>query len=224
MHDINIPLSSSSSKRSKSQEASICQTRLSQLGGFQGIAFTHTVYGRIKLDKDDADYTLPWRDLLPSSSDDRGDNKKMISSTTSNAYDSAHHRVYGRTNTQGMKIYRRLNIILEDVSDVSRLLLLNNSEQASYTRSTSDLLQKYDIISLQPMNESALQNICELLMNSSTATQCSTATQQNNNTRYIDIIVLEYATGSRGGKGLPYKLRKDYLIKILQAGITFEVW
>lgn len=222
MHDINIPLSSSSSKRSKSQEASICQTRLSQLGGFQGIAFTHTVYGRIKLDKDDADYTLPWRDLLPSSSDDRGDNKKMIS-TTSNAYDSAHHRVYGRTNTQGMKIYRRLNIILEDVSDVSRLLLLNNSEQASYTRSTSDLLQKYDIISLQPMNELALQNICELLMNSSTA-KCSTATQQNNNTRYIDIIVLEYATGSRGGKGLPYKLRKDYLIKILQAGITFEVW
>ena len=65
-HDLNIPLSSLSSKR-RSQEANQYQNRLSKLG-YSEIAFIHTSYGRLKLDKDDADYTLPWKDLMPESS------------------------------------------------------------------------------------------------------------------------------------------------------------
>lgn len=46
----------------------------------------------------------------------------------------------------------------------------------------------------------------------------------NNNANFIDILVLEYATGSRGGHGLPYQLRKGYLENALRAGLSFELW
>jgi len=215
-YDLNIPLSSSSlSSKRKSQEANQYQNRLSKLG-YSEIAFTHTAYGRLKLDKDDADYTLPWKDLIPESSSTNttdggipgsGEHNKRIPSI-------------GQINKQlDIKVYRRLNIIVEEVSDVSRILLPNNDSNSSDR--ISELLQKYDIISLQPMNESALQNICELM---ATSTSNSSLGNTSNNAHFIDIIVLEYATGSRGGHGLPYKLRKDYLVKALSAGITFEVW
>ena len=220
-HDLNIPLSSSSllSSKRKVQEANQYQNHLSKLG-YSEIAFTHTAYGRLKLDKDDANYTLPWKDLIPESSnstvsDDNGDIP----------YAGEHCkkiRSIGQINKQlVIKVYRRLNIIVEEVSDVSRIILPNNDNSSS--DGISELLQKYDIVSLQPMNEPALQNICELMATSSSNSNPSN-TSNSNNTHFIDIIVLEYATGSRGGHGLPYKLRKDYLVKALSAGITFEVW
>ena len=82
------------------------------------------------------------------------------------------------------------------------------------------------MISLQPMNEPALQNICELLSSSASSSDsgASGPSIPNNNAHFIDIIAMEYATGSRGGYGLPYKLRKDYVMKTLQGGVTFELW
>ena len=222
-HDLNIPFSSLSSKR-KAQEANQYQTRLSKLG-YSEIAFTHTAYGRLKLDKDDADYTLPWKDLIPESSNYNTDSTDMMPGSS-----RKHHckriRSIGRINKQlDIKIYRRLNIIVEEVSDISRILLPNNDNSSS-SDGISELLQKYGIISLQPMNEPALQNICELMATSTSPSQSVSGNTStiSNNTHFIDIIVLEYATGSRGGHGLPYKLRKDYLVKALSAGITFEVW
>jgi len=215
-YDLNIPSSSSLSSKRKSQEANQYQNRLSKLG-YSEIAFTHTAYGRLKLDKDDADYTLPWKDLIPKLSS-TNDNCDVIP-------DGAHCkkiRSIGQINKQlDIKVYRRLNIIVEEVSDVSRILLPNNDNNID---GISDLLQKYDIISLQPMNEPALQNICELMATSTSQSAASNTSTNSNKTHFIDIIVLEYATGSRGGHGLPYKLRKDYLVKTLSAGITFEVW
>ena len=58
----------------------------------------------------------------------------------------------------------------------------------------------------------------------SSAAASSATSSSINNTNYIDIIVLEYATGTRGGYGLPYKLRKEYLENALRAGVTFELW
>jgi len=217
-HDLNIPLSSSSlSSKRKAQEANQFQNRLSKLG-YSEIAFTHTAYGRLKLDKDDADYTLPWKDLIIEPSATIADNDAMIPSGGEHC---KRIRSIGQINTQlDIKVYRRLNIIVEEVSDVSRILLPNNNNSGS-SDGISELLQKYDIVSLQPMNEPALQNICELM---ATSTSQSSLGNTSNNAHFIDIIVLEYATGSRGGHGLPYKLRKDYLVKALSAGITFEVW
>ena len=223
-YDLNIPLSSSSSLSSskrRSQEANQYQNRLSKLG-YSEIAFTHTAYGRLKLDKDDADYTLPWKDLIPESSSTNIAAADDDIPGSSGEHCKKIRRSIGRINTQlNIKVYRRLNIIVEEVSDVSRILLPSNDHSSG---GISELLQKYDIISLQPMNEPALQNICELIATSTSHSTLSNTSTNSNNTHFIDIIVLEYATGSRGGHGLPYKLRKDYLVKALSAGVTFEVW
>ena len=214
-HDMNVPLSSTS--RSKSHEANIYQNRLSQLK-YHELAFCHTAYGRLKLDKDDADYALPWDDLLASST-----SSYKHSNRSSGVVEDGKKRtsLFGRTNSLGMKVYRRLNIVVEEVSDVSRLLLPTNENDDEPEKRVSKLLQKYDIISIQPMNEPTLQNICELLESSS---HHASSLNKNNNTHFIDIILLEYATGSRGGYSLPYKLRKEYLMKALESGVTFELW
>ncbi|KAL3783104.1 hypothetical protein ACHAW5_002209 [Stephanodiscus triporus] len=220
-YDLNVPLppsaasSSSSGGRQKRRHlARTCQARLHQLG-YRAVAFTHTAYGgRPNVDRDDADVALPWSDLLSSSSDGDGNADRSGG--------EGRRTKFGRTNSHGMQVYRRLNVVIEEASDVSRILLptsnigstasLSSSEAASMTQ----LLRKYDVVSLQPMNEPALQGICDLLMNRD-------ASSSKTNVDVIDILVLEYATGSRGGYGLPYKLRKEYLEKALRAGVTFEL-
>lgn len=62
------------------------------------------------------------------------------------------------------------------------------------------------------------------LYSASSAAASSETTTSTNNTHFIDIIVLEYATGTRGGHGLPYRLRREYLENALRAGVTFELW
>src|SRR6056300_511468 len=101
---LNVPLPVAR----RQYHAHLCQSRLRQLG-YHGIAFCHTAFGRLKPERDDADKVLPWNDLLVSSSS----NDETMESKTS---------TFGRTSL-GMKIYRRLNIVIEEVSDVSQLLL-----------------------------------------------------------------------------------------------------
>ncbi len=61
-------------------------------------------------------------------------------------------------------------------------------------------------------------------MHSASSAAASSVTSSTNNTKFIDIIVLEYATGARGGYCLPYKVRREYLENALRAGMTFELW
>ncbi|KAL7495451.1 hypothetical protein ACHAWT_003922 [Skeletonema menzelii] len=190
--DLNIPLPPSGRKH----QAQMCQARLRQLG-YHGIAFCHNSFGgRLIPERDGADKTLPWDQLLPSEADKESESN------------------FGRQNSLGTKVYRRLNIVIEEVSDVCQLLLPSTADAQQASR---ELFQKYDIVSLQPMNEPVLQSMCELL------SQSNEAKSSNNLTNHVQIINLEYATGSRGGHGLPYKLRKDYVIKVLEAGVTFEL-
>jgi hypothetical protein len=221
--DLHVPLTPSSTATPSSaswtrkQLAHIYQTRLHQLG-YSSLAFCHTTYGRVDAKKDDADAMLPWRDILLSNSltkDERNTLEKYTKDDPSGGR-------FGRRNALGMTIYRRINIVLEEVGDVSRLFLPSQSTATSSSTDSSALsldetLQKYDIVSLQPMNEPAFQNICEFL--ASPANDRSGTIPSNN----VDILVLEYATGSRGGYGLPYKLRKDSLVKTMEAGVAFEV-
>jgi len=182
------------------------QSRLCQLH-YSGVAFCHTAFGRLDVNKDDADLVLPWRDLLHS--DPKSEDTSTLSSSS-----------FGRRDPQlNMDIYRRINIVFEEVTDVSRFLHPSSPDDTS-SSSINDLLQKYDIVSLQPMNEPTLQNICELLPSNNDTTNASSSSSSR---PVIDIIVLEYATGSRGGYGLPYRLRKDNLIKTMEAGVAFEL-
>ena len=200
-YDLNVPLTSASAAGTTSiswtrkQLSQIYQTRIHQLG-YSGVAFCHTSYGRLDTNKDDADAVLPWRDLICHTKDSLVEDERCA---------------FGRGTSNGMNIYRRINIVLEEVTDVSRLLLPTNDQSTS---AIDQLLQKYDIVSLQPMNEPTLQNICELLPSND---------RSSNSSRHVDIVVLEYATGSRGGYGLPYRIRKDNIIKAMEAGVTFEL-
>ncbi|KAL3817151.1 hypothetical protein ACHAXA_006151 [Cyclostephanos tholiformis] len=241
-HDLNVPLppqqskasssSSSSSnngrgRRQRRQLAHACQARLHRLG-YHEIAFVHTSYnGRLKSDRDDADFALPWSDLLitSSSSDGNGDEDG-----DGGGEGAGRMRSFGRQNSLGMRIYRRLNIVIEEVSDVSRILLSTpnigstsslSSSSLEATSSVTTLLGKYDVVSLQPMNEPALQGICDLLPTNHDDESSSSSSATKNNVHFVDIIVLEYATGSRGGYGLPYKLRKEYIERAIQAGVTY---
>ncbi len=194
-YDLNVPLPSSSSKQELQNLALTFQARLHQLG-YHGLAFCHTAFnGRLRAEKDDADVALPWKLLLPSSlpsaslkssssslssspslsssslatNTKKGDgNIKIKQNTPPNIKFSR----FGRTNSlTGMKIFRRLNIIVEEASDVSRILLnhaaaggaAQNGTNSHHYNEIPSILQKYDFISLQPMNESVLQCICELL-------------------------------------------------------------
>ena len=192
-YDLNVPLSSSSSSKQELQNlAQTHQTRLHQLG-YHGVAFCHTAYnGRLKVERDDADVALPWKIFLPSSSLLSASLKSSSSSLPSSSSlslvakaeadgtpinhsapppssSSTKFSTFGRTHSlTSMKIYRRLNIILEELSDVSRILLHHAGSGVggageNEMNEVQTLLQKYDIISLQPMNESVLQSICELL-------------------------------------------------------------
>lgn len=226
-YDLNVPLapssaaSSSSASWTRKQLAQIYQTRLHQLG-YSSLAFCHTAFGRADAKKDDADAVLPWRDIL---SDPPTEHEKNNSNCLEKVTNDDPGGWFGRKNALGMTIYRRINIVLEEVSDVSRLLLPSQSAASSNDSSTLSLdkmLQKYDIVSLQPMNEPTLQNICEFITSSANDNSGS-AGAATIPSHCVDILVLEYATGSRGGYGLPYKLRKDSLVKTMEAGIAFEL-
>ena len=114
---------------------------------------------------------------------------------------------------------------------MSRLLMSASGQPSGGTKGTSPsfdhrrLLGKYDVVSHQPMNEPTLQNVCELLSpaDGAAADNGRSSGSSSSNAEFVDVITLEYATGSRGGTGLPYRLRKEYLVKALAAGVTFEV-
>ena len=63
-----------------------------------------------------------------------------------------------------------------------------------------------------------------LTVHSASSAAASSVTSSTNNANFIDIIVLEYATGIRGGYSLPYKVRREYLENALRAGVTYELW
>lgn len=193
-YDLNVPLPSSLSKQEQQNLSVTYQTRLHHLG-YHGLAFCHTAYnGRLKAEKDDADVALPWKMLLPSPSSSSPPSASVKSSSSLSmsspslgtkaivdggkiqhklmeASNDNNFSSFGCANSlNGITIYRRLNIIVEEVSDVSRILLNHNTtgggeEQKSMNNGNDvkSLLKKYDFVSLQPMNESVLQSICELL-------------------------------------------------------------
>ena len=196
-YDLNIPLPTARRKH----QAQMCQERLHQLG-YHEISFCHTSFGRLKPERDNADNTLPWNQLLAS---EAGIDTQDQSQSQ-----------FGRTNSLGMKVYRRLNIVIEEVSDVSHFFL--PSSAADMQQASDQIIQTYDIVSLQPMNEPVMQSICGFL------SQSDTIESNKNLTNNVQIMTLEYAVGSKGGYGLPYNLiRKDYVIKVLEAGLTFEL-
>ena len=91
--------------------------------GFSQIALVHTIYGRPKVNEDRAEIALP---------------SSLWTTITSSA-------------NCGVKILRRIHIVLENLSD-SGIYVLNGPHDS--------LLKEYDLISISPRNDSTFQATC----------------------------------------------------------------
>ena len=207
--DLNVPLSPGPPS-ARRREAAAARSRLRR-GGVADAAFVHTAYGRAEPGRDGADAALPWDVLLGGGGtgigDDSGDGARKKNRKKRRRTGDGGVGTFGRTSG-GLRIYRRLNVVIEEAADASRLLAPAGDGAPDRV---AGLLGGYDMVSLQPMNESAMRCVCELLAS------------DGGSAGLVDVVTLEYATGSRGGSGPPYRIREEYVAGALSAGVTFEV-
>ena len=226
MHDLDVPIILTKNQGSATDtDASLLHTNtkktkptvwrgtrkeqsalIQRLGstGYSTIALSHQVHGRVKPNQDEADIAIPDSIVNYFSSKDR----------TSSAMGKGNKR--GRTDFSSygnLKILKRLNVIIEQESDLafygygsqSAETTISMRASNSEEEKTKEILQSYDLIALSARNETVLSAICN-----------------SQNIFYADIIMLDYSSG-RGGVQLPFKLKKSYVSSASKNGLTFEI-
>lgn len=180
VYDLNVPLPEMLSLLSSSSKGSetILKTKRALLErlqhlGYDAVAFSHTVYGQLRPDKDVATVSIS----LPKPSE--------LSTT----------------------LLRRVNVVVEELSDVGHFTGANESiagntgDSTSRGSSSRSLLSGYDIVAISPRNEATF------------SAACSSAHD-------VDVIMLDY-NASRGR--LPYRLRSSDIRAATNLGIAFEL-
>jgi hypothetical protein len=191
-----------------SKENSALISRLNQIG-YSVIALSHSIKGRFDLDKDAASQTIPSSCTFMSRIQN-GDNKSSKESNKKRVKLSGNRRVdgSGSNSNRSCRILKRLNVIIEEASDLE--LYCNNVPNGA----TSEALNSYDIIAMSPQNDTSFSAIC--------TTSASTGTSNMSNHYHCDIIILDYTAG-RGGIQLPYKLKTSDVRAAANRGIVFEL-
>lgn len=183
IHDLDIQLRVVSPKLCKQEQGEL----IHMLGctGFNVIALSHTVYGNVS-PEDNANIVIP----LPIQAFSKrrnlcgkGDNEVGVDS------------IIG--NNAKLTILRRLNVVIEQVSDLS--YFNTNSNEID-----SNVLGSYDLVAFSPRNDAVFTSIC------------------NTSTLSFDILTIDYTAG-RGGVQLPYKLKTSNLATAAIQGVTFEL-
>ena len=162
--------------------------------GYSVVALSHTVYGKIDLQRDSASNRFPAQLTFPR--------------LTSNA-------------TTNFKILKRLNVVLEQVSDLDVYSLPLSSSDSSAAKSSTvtttstntnnspnpyhEFLKEYDIIAMSARNDTVFSTIC------------STA-----HLLWVDIITLDYTAG-RGGVQLPFSLKPSLVSSATSQGLYFDI-
>lgn len=185
-YDLNVPIPGRGSRRSSSIDSLL--ERLSDCG-YSVVALTHNVYGKAELEKDRAEVAIPF---VPSSisSSSAGSKRKRPSSEKKG--DDGHHQDHD--NAFGLRVLKRLNVVLEDLSHLSHYA----SAVGSSSSATSTLLHSYDIVSVVPRTESVFSAVC--------------ATSRSP----FDVISVDY--GCAGGGRLPYTIRTSDLRNVNGGG------
>mmetsp|Transcript_35685 Transcript_35685/g.86371 ORF Transcript_35685/g.86371 Transcript_35685/m.86371 type:complete len:364 (-) Transcript_35685:24-1115(-) len=137
--------------------------------GFSQMALVHTIYGRPK-PEDRVDTAIPTSLWETTSNDDERKSKDPP-----------------------IRIYRRLHVVLENLSDVGLYMKNQGSHQ--------ELLKEYDLISVCPRNEAVFQSAC------------ATAS-------VADIVTLDY---SIRGTRLPYRIRPTDVKAVMERGMAMEI-
>ena len=141
-HDLNVPIP-------RSQGTLVGLVGRLQSTGYGVLAFSHTIYGRPDAKKDKADNVL----------------KDSIVHSAVMAAGSE----YGLGNQQGPTMLRRLNAVVEELSDIAYY-------SADVGGEVGEVLESYDIVSISPRSDATFSSAC------------STANR-------ADIIMLDYTTG-----------------------------
>jgi hypothetical protein len=108
-------------------------------------------------------------------------------------------------SAHNLKILKRLNVIIEQESDLAfygydhENTITSNTGRTSEQERIKEILQSYDLIAFSPRNETVLSTICN-----------------SQKLFYSDIIMLDYTSG-RGGVQLPFKLKKGYVAQLRNA-------
>ena len=193
-YDLMIPLP----KVSPSIQIQDIQRRLGSTG-FTHMAVVHTIFGAPKLNEDESEKALPaslWEGGKNSS-------RKGSKSRDKSEEDKKEKPNQERST---IKVLRRLNAVLENLSDVAHYVKRGKEEETSQSASAADtakILQGYDLVSLCPRNEATFQSACK------------TATAS-------EIIVLDYTMG-RGGVQLPFKIRSTDIKSANSRNAIFEI-
>jgi RNase P subunit p30 len=179
---------------------------LQRLGstGVTHVALTHTVFGVPRVKQDEAELAIPdslWQTpskagvATPSRNKSRDTNNVKL---PENLKDTPTHP----PRQSPVKVLRRLNAVLENLSDVAHYMKRNENENENANAAgKSTLLQGYDLVSVCPRSEGTFQSACKSAIAS-------------------DIIVLDYSMG-RGQ--LPYRIRPIDVKAAIARNAVFEI-
>ena len=192
---------------SKVEQRAIVQ-RLNETG-YSTIALSHQIHGRVKPNQDESHLTIPLDDLLDlglsshNSISINTSSEAVSSSSSSNKKrrDPNGNTIVNNTNTNSnkqMKILKRLNVIIEQESDLASYSTKANQE-------TQTILSSYDIIALSPRNDTTFTAICNSPL-----------------LKYCDIILLDYTAG-RGNVQLPFRIKSSHIAQATRNGLALEL-
>ena len=108
----------------------------------------------------------------------------------------------GGLDQSGITVLRRLNVVVEHLSELASFTDSEVSSAASRGQ-TADLLNSYDLVAISPRSDDTFSSVC------------STASR-------ADIIMLDYTAG-RGSIQLPFKLRTSDIRSAARIGLTFDL-
>jgi RNase P/RNase MRP subunit p30 len=165
--------------------------------GYSTVAISHLIYGNEKISSNmNATSVIPDSVLnMKEEGEEQTLSKKRkrnASTTSRNSNSSTNSR------TKGTRMLRRLNVVIEQESDLANYSYNVDSK-------TKHILLSYDIIAFSPRNETVLSAICK-----------------SQNLFFCDIIMLDYTAG-RGNVQLPFKLKPSYVSAATERGIAFEL-
>ena len=186
-------------KRASKEEQYNLIDRLKETG-YSVIALSHSINGdEFFADKDSATKTIPNYLYRLNNNDDANDHN--INKDKQQGDKSNKKRLKVQKSSKKITILKRLNIRIEEASELGNYCINVNNHKKSFT----EALQSYDIIAMSPQNDSAFKSICTM-----------------SNLSYCDIITLDYTKG-RGGIQLPYKLRTSDIEAATNRGLVFEL-
>lgn len=187
-------------KRASKEEQLKLMNRLNETG-YSVLALSHSINGdEFYPDRDNATKTIPnYYSQFNNNDDDvdddnHGKDKQQVDK-------GKNKRPKIPKKSKKMTILKRLNIRIEEASELGNYCINVNNHKKSFT----EALQSYDIIAMSPQNDSAFKSICTM-----------------SNLSYCDIITLDYTKG-RGGIQLPFKIRASDIEAATNRGLAFEL-